>query len=283
MTSFLAEQRVAFHRALLATCLTVDEKRVCSNADKDNRLSIKLALAIAERLPDELRTIKKETGQRSGKQFETAVRDFLSVTFAELAHLRPADWVVSRSENSIAAYEQYAHLTFLDELTKKNPALKTALQGDYLILPDVVVCRAPLPDDRINRADLQIVDSKVARLTGLRSVNNDHPLLHASISCKWTLRSDRAQNARTEALNLVRNRKGRLPHIVVVTGEPLPSRLASIALGTGDIDTVYHFALPELVDAVKDLDLPDALDSINIMIDGKRIRDIADLPLDLAS
>ena len=35
------------------------------------------------------------------------------------------------------------------------------------------------------------------------------------------MRSDRAQYSRTEALNLIRNRKGRLPHIVVVTGEPL--------------------------------------------------------------
>jgi len=80
-------------------------------------------------------------------------------------------------------------------MTKKYPGLKTALQGDYLILPDVVVCQAPLPDERINRSDLEIVDGHIARLTGLRKVNNDHPLLDSSISCKWTLRSDRAQNA----------------------------------------------------------------------------------------
>src|ERR1035438_2137764 len=73
--------------------------------------------------------------------------------------------------------------------------------------------------------------------------NGGLPILHASISCKWTIRSDRVQNARSEALNLIRNRKGRLPHVVVVTGEPLPSRLSAIALGTGDIDCVYHFAL----------------------------------------
>ena len=48
-----------------------------------------------------------------------------------------------------------------------------------------------------------------------------------------------------------RNRKGNLPHIVVVTGEPMPARIASLALGTGDIDCVYHFALYELVDAEK--------------------------------
>ena len=54
-------------------------------------------------------------------------------------------------------------------------------------------------------------------------------------------------------MNLIRNRKGHLPHIVVVTGEPLPSRLSSIALGTGDIDCVYHFALEELINAVDEM------------------------------
>ena len=84
-------------------------------------------------------------------------------------------------------------------------------------------------------------DDPLAELTPLRSANSLVPILHASVSCKWTIRSDRSQNARTEGLNLVRNRKGPTPHIVVVVGEPLPARIASIAFGTGDIDCVYHF------------------------------------------
>ncbi|MBO9364254.1 MAG: restriction endonuclease, partial [Roseiflexus sp.] len=64
-------------------------------------------------------------------------------------------------------------------------------------------------------------------------------MLHASISRKWTIRSDRSQNIRTEAMNLIRNRKGHTPHIVAVTAEPLPTRIASLALGTGDLDCVY--------------------------------------------
>jgi hypothetical protein len=81
---------------------------------------------------------------------------------------------------------------------------------------------------------------------------------------------------------LIRNRKGRLPHVVVVTGEPMPSRLASLALGTGDIDCVYHFALPELIQALSVLGLSDHKEQLDTMVDGKRLRDIADLPLDLA-
>ena len=107
-------------------------------------------------------------------------------------------------------------------------------------------------------------------------------ILHASVSCKWTIRSDRTQNSRAEALNLLRNRKGRAPHIAVVTAEPLPSRLASIAMGTGDIDCTYHVALHELRAVAHDGDWGDAEEMLAIMIDGKRLRDISDLPLDLA-
>ena len=104
--------------------------------------------------------------------------------------------------------------------------------------------------------------------------------MHASVSCKWTIRSDRSQNARTEGLNLIRNRKGKTPHIVVVVGEPLPGRIASLAYGTGDIDCVYHFALPELTEAAADSDSNS--DLLQTLVAGRRLRDISDLPFDLA-
>jgi hypothetical protein len=52
--------------------------------------------------------------------------------------------------------------------------------------------------------------------------------------------------------------------------------------GTGDIDCVYHFALPELIEAVKDTQQEAAIETLDILIDGRRLRDIADLPFDLA-
>ena len=114
--------------------------------------------------------------------------------------------------------------------------------------------------------------------TPLRRANSQVDILHASVSCKWTLRSDRSQNARTEGLNLVRNRKGRTPHIVVVVGEPLPSRITSLAYGTGDIDCIYHFALRELVEAAEG---NDSDHDLNTLVSGRRLRDISDLPFDL--
>ena len=130
---------------------------------------------------------------------------------------------------AIARFEQYAHLIALDKAARKDPELAAALGNDYTITPDVVVIRDLESDDRINAAEY-IVDEEVSRLASLRAINGGLPIVHASISCKWTIRSDRVQNARSEALNLIRNRKGKLPHIVVVTGEPLPVRLSSIAL-----------------------------------------------------
>jgi hypothetical protein len=70
--------------------------------------------------------------------------------------------------------------------------------------------------------------------------------------------------------------------VIVVTAEPLPSRIASVALGSGDIDCVYHFALAELQATVRELPFDDAAESLDIMIRGRRLKDISDLPLDLA-
>ncbi len=156
-----------------------------------------------------------------------------------------------------------------------------ALGHDYSISPDIVILRQPMDDERINSGSL-IVGEQVAEMASLRKKCNPLPILHASVSCKFTLRSDRSQNARTEALNLIRNRKGKLPHVVVVTAECLPSRLASLALGTGDFDCLYHFALPELKKAVINSSHDDSEEMLMTLCDGKRIKDISDLPLDLA-
>jgi hypothetical protein len=70
---------------------------------------------------------------------------------------------------------------------------------------------------------------------------------------------------------------------VAVTAEPLPTRVASLALGTGDLDCVYHFALPELREAVKKAGSEDQTEVLLGMIQGRRLRDISDLPFDLAT
>jgi hypothetical protein len=284
-TSFFAEARRSFHAALMEQVLRANEAGIPSNADSSNQPSIAIASGILKRLGAET-TGARLAGQMAGNKFEAIVCKFISQTFPRLPHLRPGNWTIQqisgRERTIIARYEQYAHLVALDKAARKDPELAAALGNDYTIAPDVVVFRDLETEERINTPEETLVDADISRLASLRAINGGLPLLHASISCKWTIRSDRVQNARSEALNLIRNRKGHLPHIMVVTGEPLPSRLSAIALGTGDIDCVYHFALPELVSAVEELGYGDTLETLKIMIHGKRLKDISDLPLDLA-
>ncbi|HEY1937533.1 MAG TPA: NgoMIV family type II restriction endonuclease [Candidatus Angelobacter sp.] len=256
-------------------------KRFPSNADGDSATSIAIAQGIFDQIQSKAKLGGRLAGQISGSKFEQITRSFVEETFGALKALRPGKWDVNPGKRAIFRFEQYHHLAELSKVAEDNPEIAVVLGSDYVISPDVLIVREPESDETIN-AKQTIVDSLVALRSGLRLRNNSLPILHASISCKWTLRSDRAQNARSEALNLIRNRKGRVPHIAVVTGEPLPSRLASLALGTGDIDCVYHFALPELMSTVEKLGIEDSSNLVRIMVDGKRLKDITDLPLDLA-
>jgi hypothetical protein len=280
-TALIASERTRFHQGLLARILGTNESGVPTNADKDSRASVVIARRMLEHLHADGLT-PRLPGQSSGNVFEQTVAEFVRRTFLAMTDLRPGRWSVehvSGERSMLSRFSQYAHLEALDRAAKSNPELATALGSDYFIKPDIVVFRQPEPDDVLNARQL-LVDDSVSRLSALRLANSDESILHASISCKWTLRSDRAQNARSEGLNLVKNRKGPLPHVVVVTGEPLPARISSLALGTGELDMVYHFALPELVQSLEGFD--DGAELLRIMIEGRRLRDISDLPLDLA-
>lgn len=284
MQALISQARRKYHAGLLANgVLTVDAKGVPSNADRSSNLSVSIAQGIARRLMAIEQV--KAVGQTAGAKFEQLNMEFIEDTFPHLQNLRPGKWHIAKlgNRNSIktSSFAQYEHLDYLSRLTKDDARLAASMGNDYMVAPDVVVYRETESDEFIN-AKQMIVDESVSSLADIRRVCSSLPILHASISAKWTMRSDRAQNSRTEALGLIRNRKGHLPHIVVVTGEPMPARIASLALGTGDIDCVYHFALNELVEAVDETGAEDAAEMLRILITGKRLKDISDLPLDLA-
>lgn len=286
MSALLTEARRGFHRQLVEDrTLMLDEAGIASNADGSQRTSREIAAFIARGLGAR-QGPKKLPGQQAGRQFEVAVQSFLEQTFPLMQSLRPGKWHVEnvggqRGEYHLARYEPYSHLDELARAIEKSPTLISVLGNSYEISPDVLITREPETDEVINR-QLELVDRFSARHAVIRRANQDRAIVHAVVSCKWTLRSDRAQNARSEALNLIRNRKGRTPHIAVVTGEPSPSRLASLALGTGDLDVIYHFALPELIDGVEATGNDEGISMLGHLVHGKRLRDIADLPLDLA-
>lgn len=137
-------------------------------------------------------------------------------------------WSVGR-HLPVTGFAQFLHLSEIQAVLDEYPTLRSTFGGDYQIETDVCVGVE-------NSAD-----------------NSAAPFLHAAISSKWTIRSDRVQNVRHEFATLVRNRRGRSPHLIAVTAEPLPTRLISIARGTGEVDNVYHLLYEQLEAAVQDL------------------------------
>lgn len=270
--------RAEYHLAVCEKVMFVDTHGIPNNADKHSDISSALARGIFQRLGYPLRPTRPP-GQTSGNMFEQVTAAYLERAFSLLGHLRPGNWIFSVNKR-VEEFEQYEHLADLSRALSTLKELRATL-GDYIIKPDIVIGRQPVHDEEINQGG-EILNGEFAAHTPLRQSNSSRPILHASISCKWTIRSDRSQNARTEGLNLIRSRKGNTPHIVIVTAEPYPQRIASLALGTGDIDCVYHIALPELQSAAVDYQNEAVLEMLDILVSGKRLRDISDLPFDLA-
>lgn len=279
--------RERFHSNLTDRILhfvtTKEKGRNSRNCDASNNASRLVGNALAVELG--AADGPKMAGQTVGNIFEETVAEFLQESFSYLPHLLVGRWTVererSRSPLVIARFSQYSHLREVYEASKDNPQLAAVLGRDYSVASDVLLYRDRLSDEEIN-GSANFVDISFKTTDHLRLESGDEPYLHGSISCKWTIRSDRAQNTRTEALDLIRKRKGRVPHIVAVTAEPLPSRLSSLCLGTGDLDCVYHIALPELIRAVGTIGQSEATELLELMVSSGRIKDIADLPLDLA-
>jgi hypothetical protein len=209
----------SFALLLLGWNKTRKGKLVPNIADSDSKTSVAIAahaynsLGISGQVP--------HVGQQAGRALEEGVRAHLAAELPKLDSTRA--WDVQRKK-LVSAFEQYRHLAELQKLINSDAGgtLSTEIGSDYLIKPDVTVS-IPYP--------------------------GGGEFLHAAVPCKWTIRSDRVQNIRHEGVILTRHRRGRQPHIVTVTPEPLPSRIAAIARGTGEVDAVYHVMLAELIAA----------------------------------
>jgi hypothetical protein len=219
-----------------------------SIADKGSATSVEIASALLEVLGITQRV--EHVGQTAGKNLEEAVEQHLAVQLPPAMCQAPA--VISRKA-PITHFAQYEHLAGLTELIEidETKMLKASIGTDYLIKPDVTV--------------------------GLQLDPSTSQLLHAAVPCKWTLRSDRAQNIRHEAVVLIRHRRGRLPHITPVTAEPLPTRLASLARGTAEVDAVYHLALDELSEACARVGNHKQSEVLEELVEHERLRDLSQL------
>ncbi|RDH76883.1 restriction endonuclease [Mycolicibacterium moriokaense] len=210
-------------------CTALFREPIAPNiADLSSTISLQLAAHAYETL-DISRSTDAPTEEASGTALERQIESDLRSSLREKDPER--SWSVTR-RGTAARYAQYTHLTQLQTLLEQTPVLRATFAGDYLVKTDVYVGveNAATPDHL--------------------------PFLHAAISSKWTIRSDRVQNVRHEFATLVRNRRGRCPHLVLVTAEPLPTRVLAIARGTGEIDAVYHLLYDEIDLAVSVLCQP---------------------------
>lgn len=201
----------------------------------------------------------EQVSEASGTALERAIEGDLRLALTQKDQKRV--WLVAR-DGTVANYSQFTHLNKLQAILIENPTLRATFAGDYQVKTDVYVGVE-------NSAD-----------------SLEPPFLHAAISSKWTIRSDRVQNVRHEFATLVRNRRGRCPHLVLVTAEPLPTRLLSIARGTGEVDAVYHLLYDEIDLAVSVLCgerrfYPEQEAAWHEMVEQKRLRPYSSLAGDL--
>ena len=194
--------RSAYHRNLCKRILFI-KKGIPNIADSGSKASVAIVLEIINHLNYPLAK-KAPPGQTAGVLFEQITRDFLRGSFELLHHLRPGKWLFDVNR-SISQFEQYEHVASLQRMLQEKPELAAALGGDYLVTPDITVGRYPVSDSEINLATTVVSGTEpICRLTPLRSSNRSDPsmILHSSISCKWTMRSDRAQNIRNRGVKL---------------------------------------------------------------------------------
>jgi hypothetical protein len=140
-------------------------------------------IEVATRRSLQTRAVKEQT---VGKQFADAVCSYLTASFDHPDLQRKADYKFL-CNLSIARFDQYSHLTEISRLVSENEELRSVLGTDYIIAPDIVMVRFPEPNSPYPGTMSPLF---AEACEGLGT-------LIASISCKWSMRSDRAQNVRT--------------------------------------------------------------------------------------
>lgn len=124
-------------------------------------------------------------------------------------------------------------------------------------------------------------------ITASRPSKTGLPLLEMGLSLKWSLRTDRAQDCRSQGAKMSALRRGRMPHFAAVTMEPRPYMLNLLGGGSGDVDCVYHLDLPALAQAVDSVyTSPQRMkgrDTFHRLVEQRRLRDYDDLVAEVSA
>ena len=293
-----------------------------SNGASGCRIADELAITLgmrpwteyARKLPPKRRTALNvgisapPSGPGIGRHFERAIERFLERTFNGIVApvLRPGDYTISSGGGCTARvlpdFEQYSYLAaphaeaeailstlegrvggkVMAEVRSALGRMTRAQDDTYEVAPDILVYRNPKEGRPLTRRTSTGAPWDPRNPFAPR--RGAHPYLVAVVSAKLTLRSDRGQSSRSEGSYLAQHRRGAMCRLALVTAEPKPSRLLSVA-GGAEIDHVYHVALRELHDAVHATlgAGSEEYASLVHMVEAGRLKDIADLPFDLAA
>jgi len=257
-----------------------------------------LSVEIGEALFDVLGVSRVRTGEKdepTGSQLAKTVTSDLLERFA------PAGTTEISAERKLFEFEQYRHLGVIRDV---KPGTSKEFNAAWRRLTTHVRKRATGAD--VARVDAMIeaversMDASDAALRKLldelgdesllgldltvarRGTSERLPRLELGLSLKWSLRTDRAQDCRSQGAKMSALRRGRMPHFAVVTMEPRPYMLNLLGGGSGDVDCVYHLDVPALTEAVdavygKTAQRRRGRDQFRRLVQQRRIRDYDDL------
>ena len=226
-----------------------------SNSDPASRISVEIGFALAEAL-GATADLPQLDGPAAGVEFERRTTRFIESALSCVDEVTQADWRIETG-TSIAEFKRYDHLNGARHAAATNNQLATVLYDDHSLAPGIFVGR---------------------KLKSNHPASSGLAVLSGVVACKWMIPRDIGQMA----INLLRCPEVPAERVAVVTAEPLPGRMASIAIGTGQPCT-YHVALKELQDILAQTRWYESQEMLDIMVDQGRLRDILDLPLDLTS
>ncbi len=283
----LPQLRSEFHANLCAAMPGYEaDQRVSPNTAVDN--AVALTESILEKIMHE-RSNKPKSSDIANSILMRYTLQFLRDAFDEIGinGLNGSFLSVNDAIKSMIRFDDYKAVTKLVKHLNRDASLRRTIGGDYLITPDLTVAKKLSNTIGFCADNAHIpaaeVDSQAIKHEQPRFVRPplDYKTLHASISCRWTIRFDRSVSCRASPLNLIRSKSGKRPYIAVVTFEPFSWSIGSMAIG--GIDCIYHGALYELIDATGKGDDPDSVAKLIMLVNARRLRDISDLPFDLAA
>jgi hypothetical protein len=250
-------------------------------ADQSNQVSLLGSFYFLEELLNQTGLPALETLDviGSGQEFGTKIENKIASGLRELLEASGLPFTVASkgSHSGDASFQLTDYWPFSRPPTSADgpevEEMYRRLGRGHLIQPDIVVWRSVAKPFFRVEADAAIVETHQIKQ------------LVACISGKATIRSDRSQSSRYEGSTISRWRRSRAPHFVVVTAEPDPSRLGSLAWGLGEIDCVYHVSVAALYASLVrvEADLMGrpstpkgfATNELRALIDNARIRDLS--------